>query len=153
MIIDNFKTLYYRFKETRETNIIYALNQSRDEFNNLISHIISNAGCNDDLELFQKRSVPVAEMYTLILEYNALHIDKAVKLLSKEQINKILELKRNTTLDKDPLRNSWHDTTKELGLASRILSICDNSNESYLFGLCQIFSKPRAEAILRKLVS
>ena len=66
----------------------------------------------------EKRSVPVLEMYTLSLEYNALHIDKVVKLLSKEQINKILELKRSTTLDKDPMRNNWHYTTKELGLAS-----------------------------------
>ena len=178
-IIDNFKTLYYRFKETRETNIvgaqlaildynlnvisvltdeieediIYALNHLRDEFNNLMSHITSHARHDDFFEMFEKRSVPWMEMYNLIIEYNGLHINKVVKLLSKEQINKILEIKRNTTLDKDPMRNNWHYTTKELGLASLILSICDNSKESYLFGLCQIFSKPRAEAILRKLVS
>ena len=81
------------------------------------------------------------------------HINKGVKLLSKEQINKILELKRSTTLDKDPMRKSWHYTSKELGLASLILSICDNNKENNLLGLCQIFSKPRAEAILRKIVS
>ena len=136
-----------------EEDSIYALNHLRDEFNNLISQMNSHGLCEDDIEMLEKRFVPVVEMYTLILEYNALRIDKVVKLLSKEQINKILELKRNTTLDKDPMRNSWHYTTKELGLASLILSICDNSKESYLFGLCQIFSKPRAEAILRKLVS
>ena len=178
-IIDNFKTLYYRFKETRETNIvgaqlaildynlnvisvltdeieediIYALNRLRNEFNNLMSHITSHARHDDFFEMFEKRSVPWGDMYMLIIEYNGLNINKVVKLLSKEQINKILELKRNTTLDKDPMRNSWHYTTKELGLASLILSICNNSRESYLFGLCQIFSKPRAEAILRKLVS
>ena len=95
----------------------------------------------------------MVEMYTLIFQYNALHINKVAKLVSKEQINKILTLKRSTTLDKDPMRNNWHYTTKERGLASLISSICDNSKESYLFGLCQIFSKPRAEAILRKLVS
>jgi hypothetical protein len=51
------------------------------------------------------------------------------------------------------MRKSWQYTAKELGVSSLILSICNNSKESYLLGLRQIFSKPRADAILRKLVS
>ena len=51
------------------------------------------------------------------------------------------------------MRKNWQYTTKELGVASLILSICNKSKESQLLGLRQIFSKPRANAILKKLIS
>ena len=71
--------------------------------------------------------------------------------MNSRTISKIRELKKHLLDDKDPMRKSWQYTTKELGVASLILSICNNTKESYLLGLRQIFSKPRADASLRKL--
>ena len=42
---------------------------------------------------------------------------------------------------------------KTLSVSSLILSTCNNNKESYLLGLRQIFSKARAEAILKHIVS
>ena len=100
-------------------------------------------------------------METHVSEYNHLleeeeerrQKSKVSPLLTQEQIIKIKELKNNLPDDKDPMRKSWQYTTKELGVASLILSICNNNKDSYLLGLRQIFSKPRANAILKKLVS
>ena len=105
--------------------------------------------------MMETRGVPLNEMSDLISEYDRSEKDKVPPLLTQEQISKIRELKKHLPDDKDPMRKSWQYTTKELGVASLSfsLSICNNSKESYLLGLRQIFSKPRADAMLRKLVS
>ena len=63
--------------------------------------------------------------------------NKVDPLLSQEQIERIMKLKKQLPEDKDPQRRSWQYTTKELGVASLILSICNNNKESYLLGLRQ----------------
>ena len=116
-------------------------------------YIYTHAQSQHILNIIDSRGVKRLKMYDLINEFDKLHIYKATRVLSKEQINRILELKQTMILDKDPMRSSWHYTKKELSLASLILSICNNNKVSYLFGLYQILSKSRANALLKKLVS
>jgi hypothetical protein len=116
---------------------------------------------DDIIDMMYDRDVDLDDMETHVSEYNHLleeeeerrQKSKVSPLLTQEQIIKIKELKNNLPDDKDPMRKSWQYTTKELGVASLILSICNNNKDSYLLGLRQIFSKPRANAILKKLVS
>jgi hypothetical protein len=89
----------------------------------------------------------------MIEDYDERINNKVDPLLSKEQIDKIMELKKQLPEDKDPKRRSWQFTNKELSVSSLILSNCNNNKESYLLGLRQIFSKARAEAILKHIVS
>jgi hypothetical protein len=89
----------------------------------------------------------------MIEDYEERINNKVDPLLSKEQIDKIMELKKQLPEDKDPKRRSWQFTNKELSVSSLILSNCNNNKESYLLGLRQIFSKARAEAILKHIVS
>ena len=163
-IIENFKSIYNFYKTTRRNDNSYSfallnndfehmLNQWKDRYYTQILISIEHPQVDDIRAMMETRGVPLEEMYDLVSEYERSEEDKVIPLLTQEQISKIRELKKQLPNDKDPMRKSWQYTNKELGVSSLILSICNNSKESYLLGLRQIFSKPRADAILRKLVS
>ena len=163
-IIENFKSIYNFYKTTRRNDNSYSfallnndfeymLNRWRDRYYTQILISIEHPQVDDIRAMMETQGVPLEEMYDLVTEYERSEEDKVIPLLTQEQISKIRELKKQLPNDKDPMRKSWQYTAKELGVSSLILSICNNSKESYLLGLRQIFSKPRADAILRKLVS
>ena len=129
------------------------LNQWKGRCYTQILRNIEHPRIDDIVYMMETRGVPLDEMSDLVSEYERSEKDRVPPLLTQEQISKIRELKKNLPDDKDPMRKSWQYTTKELGVASLILSICNNNIESYLLGLRQILSKPRTEAILRKLMS
>ena len=144
---------------THEDMLIDMIERWRYQYMNGLMKIARHQLGNEIMKLLEE-TVPMDYIEELmdkhddmIEDYEERIYNKVDPLLSKEQIDKIMELKKQLPEDKDPKRRSWQFTNKELSVSSLILSNCNNNKESYLLGLRQIFSKARAEAILKHIVS
>ena len=145
---------------THEDMLVDMIERWRYQYMNELTKIAHHPLRNEIMKLLEE-CLPLDYIEDLMEEHDdmmdeydeRINNNKVDPLLSQEQIERIMQLKKQLPEDKDPHRRSWQYTTKELGVATLILSNCNNNKESYLLGLRQIFSKPRAEAILRKIVS